>query len=200
MLTEFFGEYIRSNAGGFPSAFDKIPALDGIPFKDLFYEHFCDREIGFETEALFAIKFNARADLVCPIYVQKIEDLNKINFVDGSTRKITNSAKGVDKTTVTENGETENAVNRFGNTINPTAAEVETPAPGALEGQDRSKAAIKNHTTVTEIEPTATRETLESGLTVDEAIRVESQIFELHNVYNDLLKEFEPLFLGVWVA
>lgn len=199
MLTEFFGEYIKNNADGFPSAFDKIPALDGIAFKDLFLEHFCDREIGFETEALFAIKLNAHADLVCPIYVQKINDLNKLNFVDGSTRKVTNSGKGSDTTTVTENGETENAVNRFGNTQNPTAESVENPAAGALEGQDRQKASIKDHITTTVIEPTSTKETTESGLTVDEGLRVETRIFELHNVYNDLLKEFEPLFLGIWV-
>ena len=159
MLTEFFGEYIKNNAGGFPSAFDKIPALDGIEFKDLFLEHFCDREIGFETEALFAIKLNARADLVCPIYVQKINDLNKLNFVDGSTRKVINSGKGSDTTTVTENGETENAVNRFGNTQNPTAESVETPVAGALEGQDRQKATIKDHITTTVVEPTSTKET-----------------------------------------
>lgn len=64
--TELFAEYLESG-GALPAAFDQIEG-----FGDLFTAHFIDCEIGFETEELFAIKLEERAELVIPAYAKKL--------------------------------------------------------------------------------------------------------------------------------
>ena len=87
--TELFTQYIVNNGGAdsaFPSLFDKIPSIviddETTSFKDAFVLNFCDREIGFETEALFALKLEARAKLVIPRYVRKLEELSKLDYIN----------------------------------------------------------------------------------------------------------------------
>ena len=46
-------------------------------FGELFYSEYADREIGFETEDNFELKLNARAKLLIPLYVSKIENVRK---------------------------------------------------------------------------------------------------------------------------
>ena len=84
--TELFTEYIANNGGAenaLPSLFDKVPnvTIDGevTTFKDAFILNFCEREIGFETEELFALKLESRAKLVLPFYINKLK-LNKVNY------------------------------------------------------------------------------------------------------------------------
>ena len=64
--TELFAEYLESG-GELPAAFDEI-----VGFKDLFIGHFIDKEIGFETEVLFAIKLETNANLVIGVYADSI--------------------------------------------------------------------------------------------------------------------------------
>ena len=78
--TELFTEYIANNGGAenaLPSLFDKVPSItiDGevTTFKDAFILNFCDREIGFEIEELFALKLESRAKLVLPFYINKLK-------------------------------------------------------------------------------------------------------------------------------
>lgn len=103
--TELFTQYIANNGGAdsaLPSLFDKIPAIviddETTAFKDAFVLNFCDREIGFETEALFALKLEGRAKLIIPRYVRKLEELSKLDYINAkrseketrtSTSKIT---------------------------------------------------------------------------------------------------------------
>ena len=87
--TELFTQYIANNGGAdsaLPSLFDKIPSItiddETTTFKDAFVLNFCDREIGFETEVLFALKLEGRAKLVIPHYVHKLEELSKLDYIN----------------------------------------------------------------------------------------------------------------------
>ena len=100
MRTELFTQYIENNGGAdaaLPSLFDKIPSItideETTTFKDAFVLNFSDREIGFETEALFALKLEGRAKLVIPRYAHKLEELSKLDYINAKrseteTRKV----------------------------------------------------------------------------------------------------------------
>ena len=100
MRTELFTQYIENNGGAdaaLPSLFNKIPSItiddETTSFKDAFVLNFCDREIGFETEALFALKLEGRAKLVIPRYVHKLDELSKLDYINAKrteteTRKV----------------------------------------------------------------------------------------------------------------
>lgn len=100
MRTELFTQYIANNGGAasaLPSLFDKVPSItiddETTTFKDAFVLNFSDREIGFETEALFALKIEGRAKLVIPRYVHKLEELSKLDYINAQrteteTRKV----------------------------------------------------------------------------------------------------------------
>ena len=99
--TELLTQYIANNGGAdsaLPSLFDKIPSItiddEVTTFKDAFVLNFCDREIGFETEALFALKLEGRAKLVIPRYVRKLEELAKLDYINAQrTEKETRTSK-----------------------------------------------------------------------------------------------------------
>ena len=74
--TETLREYIN-NGNSLPESFGLI-AQTGYDFNTLFFEHFADREIGFETEELFALKVKKVADLYIPDYVKIIENYESI--------------------------------------------------------------------------------------------------------------------------
>ena len=87
--TELLTQYIANNGGAenaLPSLFDKVPNIvtDGevTTFKDAFILNFCDREIGFETEELFALKLESRAKLVLPFYISKLKQLASIDYIN----------------------------------------------------------------------------------------------------------------------
>ena len=118
MRTELFTTYIENNGGAdsaLPSLFDKIPSItiddEVTKFKDAFVLNFSDREIGFETEALFALKLEGRAKLVIPRYVRKLDELSKLDYINAqrseketrtTTSKITDG--GTDTVTHETNG------------------------------------------------------------------------------------------------
>ncbi len=60
-------EYL-AKGGALPSSFALI---DG--FENHFIGRYCDHEIGFETDALFSIKLEAKANLVMQAYKDKID-------------------------------------------------------------------------------------------------------------------------------
>lgn len=67
--TELFSEYLE-RGGQLPASFALI---DG--FEDLFKLHYCDKEIGFETEALFFMKLERTARINVPFYADRIRRL-----------------------------------------------------------------------------------------------------------------------------
>lgn len=69
--TLLLSEYLKDGFS-LPSSFSLI---DG--FADLFAAYYCDKEIGFETEELFEIKLNMRAELIMQSYAEKIAERAK---------------------------------------------------------------------------------------------------------------------------
>ena len=105
MRTELFTQYIANNGGAdaaLPSLFNKIPSItiddETTTFKDAFVLNFSDREIGFETEALFALKLEGRAKLVIPRYVNKLKELSQLDYI-GAKRTETETRRVIAKIT-----------------------------------------------------------------------------------------------------
>lgn len=69
--TELFATYLL-NGGQVPAIFSEIQG-----FTDLFIGEYADKEIGFETPALFELKLECRANLIMPPYVARIAQLKK---------------------------------------------------------------------------------------------------------------------------
>ena len=46
-------------------------------FPGMFLAHYCDSEIGFETEEIFTVKLQARAEMVLPFYKSKIINVER---------------------------------------------------------------------------------------------------------------------------
>lgn len=111
--TELFTQYIANNGGAdnaLPVLFDKVPSIDidgeKTTFRDSFILNFCDREIGFETEQLFALKLEGRAKLVLPKYINKLTTLGNIDYLNAcrtekETRKGSGSVQDSGSDTVT---------------------------------------------------------------------------------------------------
>ena len=68
--TETLADYL-AGGGQLPAAFSKIEG-----FEKLFKMKYYDKEIGFETETIFALKLNIVADLYIDQYVDQLEALN----------------------------------------------------------------------------------------------------------------------------
>lgn len=66
--TELYLDYAKGHNA--PSSFSLIEG-----FEELFLKHFCDKEIGFETETLFEIKLDEKADLIMKDYADRISML-----------------------------------------------------------------------------------------------------------------------------
>lgn len=67
--TMLLAEYLE-RGGQLPASFSLING-----FTDLFKKHYCDKEIGFETELLFFMKLDEKADLYMQAYADKIQRL-----------------------------------------------------------------------------------------------------------------------------
>ena len=68
--TETLGEYL-SSGHTLPTIFNQI-----TDFNNYFLARYIDREIGFETDTLFEIKLEAKAELIIPLYKDRIQQLN----------------------------------------------------------------------------------------------------------------------------
>lgn len=168
--TEFFAEYLE-NGGVLPAAFELIPALNEIPFEDLFVEHFFEREIGFETEVLFGAKLEHRANIVCPYYAKIIASFGDKDLLTGDNRRIELSR---DNKTLTS---------MFTNPINTTVTE---PPVGNLTGQN-------------EIKTDDGETTAFSGMSTDEQIQAFDKLKDgVRGIYALLLDAFESCFMGVF--
>lgn len=60
--TELFSEWLE-NGGKMPAVFDNV-LVNSEPLADIFTAYYAAREIGFETPALFELKFNALAAIL----------------------------------------------------------------------------------------------------------------------------------------
>lgn len=89
--TELLTEFVKSHGGAeqaFPALFYAVPDIvvnkgaateTTITFSDTFLLNFCDREIGFEIEELFALKLEAYARRYIPSLITAVNEIAKIN-------------------------------------------------------------------------------------------------------------------------
>ena len=82
--TELYSEYLASGGAVPTAAFAEV----SDDFEDLFTAYYCDREIGVETEELFAIKLNLRASMVCPLYKARIAAYDGVLGKVGAASKV----------------------------------------------------------------------------------------------------------------
>lgn len=179
--TMLFADYLKSGRA-LPSAFSLIPALNEISFEDLFISRFCQREIGFETDSLFEIKLNARANVVCPFYADKLQLLS--NY---TPQKIYDAAT---VETVKNNYGREDKHEFYVNPDNASATDTTDYIYKiqSMTNAERLKASNKDEATKTN-----------SGQTTENAFATFEKIKrDKVNVYEDLLNEFDSLFMGVF--
>ena len=194
--TELFTEYIANNGGAenaLPSLFDKVPSItiDGevTTFKDAFLLPFCDCEIGFETEELFALKLESRAKLVLPFYINKLKQLESIDYInakrtESETRAITGN--------VTDGGKDTNT--RFKGE-NPLIDTDLTFNAKAVSEQEKNEVGYGKNTNTTGNE-NVTREFTDSGIEARDLY--ERILKDTMNVWNEIFKKFDSLFMQVW--
>lgn len=164
--TETLVEFLEGG-GVLPAAFAKIEG-----FEDLFVARYCDKEIGFETEALFQIKLEERAAIIIPAYVKRIAatDAAWLTVTD-PTRKQTRTFNSAEK--------------RSSSSSLPLNAQTAQPSQTA-------KADAFTDTDTTTFE----------GITPDEAIRRAEYFQKLDGMtwilLDKCLHEFENLFMKVY--
>ena len=169
--TELFSEYLESGYE-LPVEFADIEG-----FSDIFKMHFCDKEIGFETEAIFALKLQEKASIYVPLYVSQIA--RKASAYLGFDAPVKVYYDDIDGTIT-------NGAQKGKTTELPFNASTATPS-------------VINETDEFENVEDRTAERRESGLTPDEAIRkIEFLNKRVHSLVSDLLGEFDNLFMKVY--
>lgn len=194
--TELFTEYIANNGGAanaLPSLFDKVPSItiDGevTTFKDAFILNFCDREIGFEIEELFALKLESRAKLVLPFYINKLKQISGIDYInakrtESETRAITGN--------ITDGGKDTNTIFKGENPLIDTDL---TFNAKAVSEQEKNEIGYGKNTNTTGSE-NVTREFTDSGIEARDLY--ERVLKDTMNVWNEIFKKFDSLFMQVW--
>lgn len=195
--TELLSEYLE-RGGQLPASFALI---DG--FEDLFKLHYCDKEIGFETEALFQMKLERTARINMPFYADRIRRLasayynfdvpakiryektygtTKIGEQNGSTTQ--NDNLGAQDGTTTE-------LPFDSATAAPSAKTHAEAVNNSGAGTSHADAQINSDERMTEHR--------ESGYTPDEAMKaVEFLNSQIEPLIQKLLDEFKRLFMQVY--
>lgn len=194
--TEFFTEYIANNGGAenaLPTLFDKVPNItiddEVTTFKDAFILNFCDREIGFETEELFALKLESRAKLVLPFYINKLNQLASIDYINA---KRTESETRTSTGNITDGGKDTNT--RFKGE-NPLIDTTLTFNAKAVSEQETNEIGYGKNTNTTGSE-NVTREYTDGD--IEERNLYERVLNDTMNVWHEIFKKFESLFMQVW--
>ena len=194
--TELFTEYIANNGGAenaLPSLFDKVPSItiDGevTTFKDAFILNFCDREIGFEIEELFALKLESRAKLVLPFYINKLKQLESIDYINAKRTETEN--RQINGTTI--DGVQESNTRLKGE--NPLIDTDLTFNAKAVSEQEKNEVGYGKNTNSTGSE-NVTREFTDSGIEARDLY--ERVLKDTMNVWNEIFKKFDSLFMQVW--
>lgn len=202
--TELFTEWIANNGGAdnaLPALFAQVPDIkagtETIKFSDTFILHFCDKEIGFETEALFALKLEARARLILPPFIEKIKTISKIS-IDTAAEKEEISQSGQDKTTEVVN-RTTTTNNLSTNYELPNSGETgEEPIPDYASEQNKNQGTISESGTPSstttygkKITTNRTPSKLDTVTLIDQIQR------DMFNMWEEIFKRFDCLFMGV---
>lgn len=166
--TETLREYLN-HGNELPESFGLI-VKTGYDFNTLFYEYYADREIGFETEELFALKVKKLADLYIPDYVKIIENYESVIEALKAKSKKTES--------LTENGKI-------------TTRQFDLPIAGETTGINPSG--------IGETEPTNNKTTTTNEESADELTRkIDWLLGQEKNAIEQLLEKFERCFMQVF--
>ena len=174
-FTELFSEYLE-RGGTLPSS--SFALIEN--FEDLFKERFCSSEIGFETEALFAMKLDMKARVVMPLYAARIE------AVDAAVNKLKAPTKV--RTEKREYGKQHSETENNGSTteLPIDAATAEPAATNHADGSADVDAHEDNHAYT-------------DYVTIDENIKIIEQLnTSRRGLIEQCLDEFKPLFMGVY--
>lgn len=176
--TEFLADYLKTHE--LPDDFALIEGFD-----DLFVATYIDREIGFETEDLFGIKLSAKAAMVIPLYKARIDQLT------AAWEDVANAEKVVVEATQEATADTLNVAAQ-----KSTMTELPLNTTSALPNTEQKADAYTN-TSARNNSRNVTR--TEGGVTTLEAYDVVERLHkDVYNVLYYLLREFEPLFMGVF--
>lgn len=193
---ELFTQYIANNGGAenaLPSLFDKVPNItiddEVTTFKDAFILNFCEREIGFETEELFALKLESRAKLVLPFYISKLNQLASIDYINA---KRTESEKRTNTGNITDGGKDTNTRFKGDNPLIDTSL---TFNAKAVSEQETNEIGYGKNTNTTGSE-NVTREYTDSGIEARDLY--ERILNDTMNVWHEIFKKFDSLFMQVW--
>ena len=169
--TTLLAEYLE-RGGVLPASFALI---DG--FEDIFKKHYCDKELGFETDLLFFMKVDELADIYLPLYQAKLARLATAWLNYDAPAKVTYT--------------TENKTFNGGET-NGKTTELPFDSTTADANLLTHNDAYKN----TENRGVNVRE---EGKTIDEAQRaVEFLNEKAHSLIEELLKVFKQCFMAVY--
>lgn len=194
--TELFTQYIANNGGVYealPSLFDKVPDIiidsELTTFKDAFVLNFCDREIGFETEELFALKLESRAKLVLPFYIDKLKQLASIDYAQA---KRTESETRTTTGNITDGGKDTNTRFKGDNPLIDTSL---TFNAKAVSEQEKNEIGYGKNTNTTGSE-NVTREYTDDNLATRDLY--ERVLNDTKNVWSEIFTKFDSLFMQVW--
>lgn len=174
--TETFAEYVEGG-GVLPSS--SFALITG--FEDLFKERFCGCEIGFETEALFAIKLDLKAQLVMPVYADRIAIVAaQMLGVKQSPAKVRYEVRAYGQR------HSENSTDGT-NTDLPYNATTATPSSTSHMDGDATNDAYTDNMTFTD------------ELSIDERLRlIDALNKKAFVLVSQCLEEFSTLFMGIY--
>lgn len=194
--TELLSEYIE-NGGQLPAAFDNIEG-----FEDLFLGYYCDHEIGFETPTLFAMKLETTANLVIPVYVKRLAELEaaeealqnpqKKRVKTGSITRTTGKAEKTQTFTNADHVRTEAELPFAGQNADQPPTRVNTDKGY----EDKIKEDAAEHTdteTYNSVTDTESGYTPSEAATLFEALEAKAKLIKL-----ECLQEFSNLFMKVY--
>lgn len=173
--TETLAEYLEGGGVLPSSSFALI-----TDFEDLFKERFCGCEIGFETEALFALKLDYKARVVMPEYAARL------TAVEAAIEKLKDPEK--ERTEKREYGKQHSETDSDGSVtdlpIDPASAE-----PSGTTHTE-GNADIDEH---------EDNITFTDYVTIDENLRILNELdTSKKGIIERCLDEFKPLFMGVY--
>lgn len=169
--TETFAEYVES---GFEMP-EEFALVEG--FEDIFKMHFFDKEIGFETEAIFAMKLQEKATLYIPLYADRIARRASALAGFDAPAKVRYETINATITNGAQKGTT-----------------TELPFDSAT-----AKPSVINNTDEFANDEERTREERETGNTPDEIIKkLEFLNKSVYSLVDALLREFDSLFMKVY--
>ena len=169
--TELFADYL-ANGGTLPAVFATIEG-----FETKFIQHYCDKELGFETETLFALKLEEKANIYVPLYKERIDSLaTALNKIKTPSKVFSES-----------------------NTITDTIGAQDSNIKNVPFNAENANPSQINHADESVNERAEEREHTESGFTADEAIRTYNFLNEqIHSIEESLLNEFKDLFMRIF--